>query len=140
MADFYFFMLESEKKFACSALSVFDYRHRLNRRTKCSINDHLTYTCMVPVLLITILGDTAIKPNATKCSHCKAYDHFISRCPLPKIGSDSQKTTKLAPGTEVCLNFNKKNADSGKHASENMSVWYVWVYAIYHMQQHRALP
>ncbi len=78
MADYYLFMLESEKKFAWSSLSVFDYRHRLNLSIKCSINDHLAYACMDPVLLSTVLDVTAIKTNATKCSRCKAYDHLVS--------------------------------------------------------------
>ncbi len=45
MADYYLLMLESDKKFACSAHPVFDYRHRLNLSIKCSINDRLSI-CM----------------------------------------------------------------------------------------------
>ncbi len=101
MADYYLFMLESEKKFAWSAIFVFDYRHRLNLSIKCSINDRLAYACMDPMLLSTVLDVTAIKPNATKCSCCKAYDHLVSRCPFPEM-------TKSAPGTEVCQNVNKE--------------------------------
>ncbi len=78
MADYYLFMLESEKKFASSALSVFDYRYRLNLSIKCSINDRLAYACIGPVFLSTVLDVIAIKPNATKCSHCKACDHLVS--------------------------------------------------------------
>ncbi len=86
MADYYLFMLESEKKFAWSAF-CFDYKHCLNISIKCSINDRLAYACMDPVLLSTLLDVTAIRPNATKCSRYKAYDHLVSRCPFPEIGS-----------------------------------------------------
>ncbi len=142
MADYYLFMLESEKKFAWSALSVFYYRYCLNLSIKRSINDRLGYTCVDPMLLSTVLDVTVIKPNATKCSCCKAYDHLVNRCPFPEIDSQGQKTTKSAPKTEVCQNFNKEKCRFRetcfrKHVCR---VCVGSVYAVYQVQQHRALP
>ncbi len=133
-------MLESEKMFAWSAFSVFDCRHCFNLSIKCSINDRLAYACMDTVLLSTVLDVTAIKPNATECSHSKANDHLVSRYTFPEIGSQGQKMTNQPWGPRFAKFSTKKNAHSGKHASENMSVGYVGVYAIYQVQQHRALP
>ncbi len=123
----------SQRRNLPGQLIDFDYRHHLNLSINCSINDHLAYVFMDPVLLSTVLDVSAIKPNATKCSHCKAYDHLVSRC---------STQTRLVP--RVRPRFvkisTKKNADSGRHASENMSVGYGEVYVIYQVQQHRALP
>ncbi len=66
------------------------------------------------VWTLCCLDVTAIKPNATKCSRCKDYDHLVSWCPFPEIGSQGQKTTKSAPGTEVCQNFNKEKCRFGE--------------------------
>ncbi len=113
MADYYFFMLELEKTFAWSALFFLYYRRCLNLSIKCSINDRLAYACMDPVLLSTVLDVTAIKPNAKKCSCCKAYDHLVSRCPFSEIGSRVRRRPNRPRGPRFVKIPTKENAVRG---------------------------
>ena len=68
---------------------------------------------MDPVLLSTVLDVTVIKPNATKCSRCKAYDHVVSQCPFPETGPQGQRFVKIST---------KRNVDLGNCALDVTSV------------------
>ncbi len=70
MADYYLFMLKSEKKYAWSALSVFDYRHQIFLTWKFDIDKRAKSICRNIALLRRI---RKYLPHQTRITFFKSY-------------------------------------------------------------------
>jgi len=116
MADYFLFILESDRKYSWSAIAMYDYRHRLALAGRLSLGERLAFSIADPTLLPTILDATAIKPNAIKCSRCFGFDHRVGVCPFPEApkGTSQGKTQGAKNKTqEICQNFNRDKCQYG---------------------------
>jgi hypothetical protein len=76
MADYFIFILESDKKYSWSAIAILDFKHRLSLGKKGNFADLLAFEVVDPLMLLTVLDASSLKPNAIKCKHCSGYDYM----------------------------------------------------------------
>ncbi len=117
MADYRATILDYSKKYVWSSVCVYDFRHRSRMATQIAISDRLNFNAVFNDLTNTILDTTAIKPNATRCARCKAYDHMVRDCPFPegwKGGQNQGQVQAKKEIQEICFNYNKERCTNDK--------------------------
>ncbi len=71
-------MLSLDRKYTWSSLAILDMRQML------SLSGHsVQFDTIDSVLFSSIMDPTMVKTAATRCYHCKSFDHTIGECPLP---------------------------------------------------------
>ncbi len=111
MADYFLFTLETDRKYSWSAITMYDYKHRLTLADKLSLGEPLAFYIEDHTLLPTVLNVTAIKPIAIKCNRCFDFDGKVSSCPFPNAPKGSSHGKIQGGGgknktQEICHNFN----------------------------------
>ena len=117
MCDYRTFIMESNKKYLWSAVSMYDQRHRARLGALLTLNERLSFSSPSQDLISTVLDATAVKPNAQRCQRCRSYDHQVGLCPFPEVkgaGSLQNKVKTQNQSQEICLNFNREKCNSDK--------------------------
>ncbi len=73
--DYCQFMAEGNKTLNWYTIPMYDFKHRIKLASTRTIVDWLQFYKADINLFPTILDSTAIRPNTTRYSRCRGYDH-----------------------------------------------------------------